>query len=73
MPQRKPQTRKRKLPPGVVGMAEWKEAQRLAQVERNRKEFMAAYPTPEARRLWLMDMVGVRVEIKKPGDEPPAE
>lgn len=69
MPKRKPQPRKRKLPPGVIGMAEWKEAKRVAACNAAAREFMRL---PEAeRRRQLMAMLNVRVEIKKPGDESP--
>lgn len=69
MPKRSATPRKRKLPPGVTGMAEFVEAKRVAQVERNRQAFMRL---PEAeRRRQLMAMLNVRVEIKKPGDESP--
>ena len=63
--------RARKLPPGVVGMAEFKERKRREQIGRNARAFMAL---PEAeRRRQLMAMIGISAEIKKPGDEPPAE
>lgn len=36
---RKPQPRKRKLPPGVTGMAEFKESKRVKDVRANLAEF----------------------------------
>jgi hypothetical protein len=58
--------RKRKLPPGVVGMAEFKERKRLEQIGRNARAFMAL-PEDERRRQ-LMELIEVRVEIKKEPD-----
>ena len=61
--------RKRKLPPGVVDLAEWKEAKRVAACNAAAREFMKL--PAEERRRQLMAMLNVRVEIKKPGDESP--
>jgi hypothetical protein len=49
--------RKRKLPPGVVGMAEWKEAKRRAEVRRNQIAFLAL--PEDVRRQILMDLLSV--------------
>ena len=69
--------RKRKLPPGVLSMADFKERKRCEQIRKNAREFMTM-PEDERRRQ-LIQMLGVKVEIdgetageKKPGDEPPA-
>lgn len=66
--------KKRKLPPGVTGMAEWKEAKRLEQIGRNARALLAL--PEEERRRQLMAMIGIRFEIagvltaeKKPGEE----
>jgi hypothetical protein len=61
--------RKRNLPPGVVGMAEFKERKRLEQIGRNARAFLAL-PDDERRRQ-LIEMIEVRVvvgEEKKPGE-----
>lgn len=56
--------RKRKLPPGVTGLAEWKEAKRVAACNAAAREFMKL--PPEERRRQLMDIFEVRVELPKP-------
>ena len=65
--------KKRKLPPGVVGMAEWKERKRLEQIGRNARA-MLALPQAERTRQ-LIEMFDLRIEIngevmgeKKPGE-----
>jgi hypothetical protein len=61
--------RKRKLPPGVVGMAEFKDRKRLEQIGRNARAFLALPPAERARQ--LIELIEVRVivgEEKKPGD-----
>jgi hypothetical protein len=68
--------RKRKLPPGVVSLDEFRERRRLARVRANARAFMAL---PEAeRRRQLMEMLGLTVTVdgetvgeKRPGDEAP--
>jgi len=69
-----PKKRPRKLPPGVVGMAEFKERKRLEQIGRNARAFLAL-PEDERRRQ-LMELIEVRVivgEEKRPAAELPAE
>lgn len=69
-------SRKRRLPPGVTGLAEFKEARRLAAIRRAARAFMAL---PEAeRRRQLAQMLGLTVTVdgetvgeKRPGDEAP--
>ena len=67
MPMARPS--KRKLPPGVVGMAEFKERKRCEQIGRNARAFLALPPAERARQ--LIELIEVRVivgEEKKPGD-----
>lgn len=69
-------SRKRRLPPSVTGLAEFKEARRLAAIRRAARAFMAL---PEAeRRRQLAQMLGLTVTVdgetvgeKRPGDEAP--
>ena len=52
-------------------MAEYKERKRREQIGRNARAFLALPKAEQTRQ--LMAMIDVRVELKKPGDEPPAE
>jgi hypothetical protein len=61
--------KKRKLPPGVVGMAEFKERKRLEQIGRNARAFLALPPAERTRQ--LIELIEVQVivgEQKKPGE-----
>lgn len=53
--------RKRKLPPGVVGMAEFKERKRLEQIRENARAFLKL--SPEERMRQLMGAVQITVKI----------
>lgn len=68
--------RKRKLPPGVVSLDEFRERKRLDRVRANARAFMAL---PEAeRQRQLAQMLGLTIKVdgetvgeKRPGDEAP--
>jgi hypothetical protein len=56
-----------KFPPNVILLADVRERKRLAQIGRNARAFLAL--PPAERRRQLMELITVRVEIKKkPGE-----
>lgn len=62
--------RKRKLPPGVTGLAEWKEEKRRAEIRRNQLAFLAL--PKEVRQQILIDLLSVSFGFKRI-EKPPAE
>ena len=62
--------RKRKLPPGVTGLAEWKEAKRRAEIRRNQLAFLAL--PKEVRQQILIDLLSVSFGFQGK-EKPPAE
>lgn len=67
MPKRKPQPRKRKLPPGVTGLAEHKEKKREKEVKKARDVFMTL---PREERIeQLKGAIQIRTSWPKPPEK----
>lgn len=63
--------RKRKLPPGVTGLAEWKESKRRAEIKRNQLAFLAL--PKEVRQQILIDLLSVSFGFHGKKEAPAAE